>query len=134
MHFWTLTQKYQILSNHNHKKLESQPVVAAYCNPEFFFSLRAKVDSLNNLNGSNTLDQMMDDGATHQPAAQKPVWCARKQAVVQDEIRKMNQLPANSTYVAHRLKVLNKIMQLMSVQRTISQEQELELLFAGLSL
>jgi len=59
---------------------------------------------------------MMDDGATHQPAAQKPVWCERKQAVVQEEIRKMNRLPANSTYVSHRLKVLNKILQLMSVQ------------------
>jgi len=81
-----------------------------------FGKCSAKVDSLDNLNGSNTLDQMMDDGATHQPAAQKPVWCERKQAVVQEEIRKMNRLPANSTYVSHRLKVLNKILQLMSVQ------------------
>ncbi|WJX81778.1 hypothetical protein P8452_64621 [Trifolium repens] len=82
----------------------------------------------------DSLDQMMDDGTTYQAEPQKPVWCERKQAVVQEEIRKMYQLPANSTYVAHRLKVLNKILQLMSVQRTVSQEKELELLFAGLSL
>lgn len=59
---------------------------------------------------------MMDDGATYQSEPQKPVWCERKQAVVHEEIMRMNQLPAKSTYVAHRLKVLNKILQLMSVQ------------------
>ncbi|CAL5192006.1 unnamed protein product [Lathyrus oleraceus] len=83
----------------------------------------------------DSLDQMMEDGATYSQAEpQKPVWCERKQAVVQEEIWRMNQLPAKSTYVAHRLRVLNKILQLMSVQRTVSQEKELELLFAGLSL
>ncbi|CAJ2670282.1 uncharacterized protein LOC123888054 isoform X1 [Trifolium pratense] len=84
--------------------------------------------------GMDSLDQMMDDGTTYQAEPQKPAWCERKQAVVQEELRRMNQLPAKSTYVAHRLKVLNKILQLMSVQRTESQEKELELLFAGLSL
>ncbi|KAL5057541.1 hypothetical protein RYX36_029145 [Vicia faba] len=93
------------------------------------------MDSVDDLNGSNTLDEMMEDGATYSEAEpQKPVWCERKQAVVQEEVRRMNQLPTNSTYVAHRLKVLNKVLQLMSVQRTVSQEKELELLFAGLSL
>ncbi|CAK8541567.1 unnamed protein product [Lathyrus sativus] len=83
----------------------------------------------------DSFDEMMEDGATYSQAEpQKPGWCERKQAVVQEEIRRMNQLPAKSTYVAHRLKVLNKILQLMSVQRTVSQEKELELLFAGLSL
>lgn len=77
-----------------------------------------KMDSFDHLNGSNnTFDLMMEDGATYSQAEpQKPVWCERKQAVVQEEIRRMNQLPAKSTYVAHRLKVLNKILQLMSVQ------------------
>ncbi|PNY17773.1 hypothetical protein L195_g014525 [Trifolium pratense] len=70
----------------------------------------------------DSLDQMMDDGTTYQAEPQKPAWCERKQAVVQEELRRMNQLPAKSTYVAHRLK------------RTESQEKELELLFAGLSL
>ncbi|GKV42516.1 hypothetical protein SLEP1_g49911 [Rubroshorea leprosula] len=49
-------------------------------------------------------------------------------------MKRMSQLPANSTYVTHRLRVLNKILQLLSIQRTASQEDELELLFAGLSL
>nr|KYP68927.1 hypothetical protein KK1_022577 [Cajanus cajan] len=76
----------------------------------------------------------MESGAISQPEPQKQIWCEKKQAAVNEEIRRMNQLPANSSYVTHRLKVLNKILQLMSIQRTISQEQELELLFAGLSL
>ncbi|XP_076939439.1 uncharacterized protein LOC143608167 [Bidens hawaiensis] len=57
-----------------------------------------------------------------------------KKAAVHEEIKKVNQLPAQSTYAAHRIKVLNKILQLLSVQRTVSQDEELELLFAGLSI
>ncbi|KAK7405187.1 hypothetical protein VNO78_06386 [Psophocarpus tetragonolobus] len=96
--------------------------------------LSEKVDSFNHLKGSNTVDQMMESGAINQPEPQKQMWCEKKQASVNEEIKRMNQLPANSAYVSHRLKVLNKILQLVSVQRTVSQEQELELLFAGLSL
>ncbi|XP_027909381.1 uncharacterized protein LOC114168679 [Vigna unguiculata] len=77
---------------------------------------------------------MMESGPIDQPKPQQQMWCEKKQAAVHEEIKRMNQLPANSTYGMHRLKVLNKILQLMSVQRTVSQEQELELLFAGLSL
>ncbi|XP_027356313.1 uncharacterized protein LOC113865771 [Abrus precatorius] len=76
----------------------------------------------------------MESEAINQPEPQKQMWCAKKQAAVHDEIRRMRQLPVNSAYVAHRLKVLNNILQLMSIQRTVSQEDELELLFAGLSL
>ncbi|KAJ1395500.1 hypothetical protein SESBI_33308 [Sesbania bispinosa] len=97
-------------------------------------SFSGKMDSLDHLKGSNTLDQMMESEAIDQPEPQKQMWCERKEAAVHEEMRRMNQLPANSTYVTHRLKVLNKILQLMSVQRTRSQEEELELLFAGLSL
>ncbi|KAH9802842.1 hypothetical protein WN944_001713 [Citrus x changshan-huyou] len=57
-----------------------------------------------------------------------------KKAAVQEEVKRMNKLPANSAYASHRLRVLNKILQLMSQPRTSSQEKELELLFAGLSL
>ncbi|KAK3199169.1 hypothetical protein Dsin_022584 [Dipteronia sinensis] len=41
----------------------------------------------------------------------------------------------NSSYAtrSHRLQLLNKILQLISLQITASQEEELELLFAGLS-
>ncbi|KAK1360036.1 Translation initiation factor IF-2 like [Heracleum sosnowskyi] len=57
-----------------------------------------------------------------------------KKAAVNEEMRRLNQLPSNSTYVVHRSRVLSKIMQLLSAQRTKSQDEELELLFAGLSL
>ncbi|KAF8023990.1 hypothetical protein BT93_F1251 [Corymbia citriodora subsp. variegata] len=58
----------------------------------------------------------------------------QKKVAVQKEMKRMNQLPANSTYATHRLKVLNKVLQLLTVQRTASQDEELELLFASLSL
>ncbi|GAY52497.1 hypothetical protein CUMW_142290, partial [Citrus unshiu] len=37
-----------------------------------------------------------------------------KKAAVQEEVKRMNKLPANSAYASHRLRVLNKILQLMS--------------------
>ncbi|KAJ9182829.1 hypothetical protein P3X46_006779 [Hevea brasiliensis] len=68
----------------------------------------------------------------------KPQWQQsgneEKKAAVHEEMKRMNQLPVNSTYATHRLRVLNKILQLLSIQRTVSQEEELELLFAGLHL
>ncbi|MBA0754016.1 hypothetical protein Gogos_000015 [Gossypium gossypioides] len=101
-----------------------------------------------------------------------------KTVAVHEEMKRMNRLPATSSYVTHRMRVLNKILQLLSIQvikyvgligfvpmlenykvefgswldsfvkerdlmiyclfvlyqRTASQEEELELLFAGLSL
>ncbi|KAJ7965665.1 Translation initiation factor IF-2 like [Quillaja saponaria] len=65
---------------------------------------------------------------------QKETCCGGKETEVHEEIKRMNQLPANSTYATHRLRVLNKILKLMSTQRTAAQDEELELLFAGLSL
>ncbi|KAG4385696.1 hypothetical protein GLYMA_12G147500v4 [Glycine max] len=62
---------------------------------------------------------MMETGDISQPEPPKQVWCEEKQASVHEEIKRMNQLPANSSYVTHRLKVLNKILQLMSVQNCI---------------
>ncbi|KAL9441308.1 hypothetical protein AB3S75_019898 [Citrus x aurantiifolia] len=57
-----------------------------------------------------------------------------KKAAVQEDVKRMNKLSANSAYASHCLRVLNKILQLMSQPRTSSKEKELELLFAGLSL
>ncbi|CAG7901124.1 unnamed protein product [Brassica rapa] len=57
-----------------------------------------------------------------------------KSSVIQEEIKRVSKLPSNSVYAVHRLKVLNKINELLSVQRTLSQEKELELLFTQLSL
>ncbi|KAH1221613.1 hypothetical protein GmHk_12G034983 [Glycine max] len=81
-----------------------------------FAQFSEKVDSFDHLKGCNTLDQMMETGDISQPEPPKQVWCEEKQASVHEEIKRMNQLPANSSYVTHRLKVLNKILQLMSVQ------------------
>ncbi|KAL4619476.1 hypothetical protein ACB092_06G081900 [Castanea dentata] len=77
----------------------------------------------------------MDSRVSTQLKSQlKQVGYEEKTAAVHDEMKRMNRLPANSTYATHRLRVLNKILQLLSIQRTAAQDQELELLFAGLSL
>ncbi|KAL3645496.1 hypothetical protein CASFOL_010676 [Castilleja foliolosa] len=57
-----------------------------------------------------------------------------KQATITEEVKRMRQLPLNSSYAAHRLRLLDKIQQLLSLQRTTSQDEELELLFAGLQI
>ncbi|GAA0138513.1 hypothetical protein LIER_34943 [Lithospermum erythrorhizon] len=65
---------------------------------------------------------------------EKAVWSEEKKDAVNEEINRMNNLPSNSTYATHRLRVLNKILQLLSIQRTTSQDEELELLFSGLHI
>ncbi|XP_078148945.1 uncharacterized protein LOC144544335 [Carex rostrata] len=57
-----------------------------------------------------------------------------KRTVVQAELARANKLPSNSSYAIHRVRVLNKVLHLLSIQRSVSQEEELELLFATLSL
>ncbi|EPS70102.1 hypothetical protein M569_04660, partial [Genlisea aurea] len=64
-------------------------------------------------------------------------------AAVDEEMRKMKLLPPNSSYASHRIRVLNKIRQLLIIQAcdpppkklgTASQDEELEFLFSGLHL
>ncbi|GAB2215488.1 hypothetical protein Droror1_Dr00019875 [Drosera rotundifolia] len=57
-----------------------------------------------------------------------------KKATVEEELNRMRLLPANSTYAIHRLRVLNKMLQLISIQRSAAQDEELESLFARLSM
>uniref|UniRef100_J3LQG9 Uncharacterized protein n=1 Tax=Oryza brachyantha TaxID=4533 RepID=J3LQG9_ORYBR len=57
-----------------------------------------------------------------------------REKAVSAEIERVNRLPSNSSYAIHRLKVLNKLRHLMSIKRTTSQDEELELLFASLSI
>ncbi|PON44585.1 hypothetical protein PanWU01x14_265700 [Parasponia andersonii] len=93
------------------------------------------MDVLNSLQGSSSLDVTMEDRAsTHPKCGRQPVVSESNRAAVLEELNRMSKLPATSTYVSHRLRVLNKILQLLSLQRTTSQDMELELLFAGLSL
>ncbi|KAF3596146.1 hypothetical protein DY000_02022037 [Brassica cretica] len=42
--------------------------------------------------------------------------CEEKSSVIQEEIKRVSKLPSNSVYAVHRLKVLNKINELLSVQ------------------
>lgn len=55
---------------------------------------------------------------TAAPTQFRDIWRKRgneeKKSAVQEEVKRMNKLPANSTYAIHRLRVLNKILQLMS--------------------
>ncbi|KAH7373471.1 hypothetical protein KP509_17G058400 [Ceratopteris richardii] len=56
---------------------------------------------------------------------------------VEDEVRRLKQLPSSSAYAVHKLRVLNKILQILSVAaqaRSVSAAEELELLFSSLSL
>ncbi|CAA3006910.1 Hypothetical predicted protein [Olea europaea subsp. europaea] len=57
-----------------------------------------------------------------------------KKTAVNEEMIRLNRLPANSSYASHRLRVLDKMLQLLSIQRTTSQDEELELLFTGLHI
>ncbi|KAK2656162.1 hypothetical protein Ddye_009214 [Dipteronia dyeriana] len=80
-------------------------------------------------------EQIMDGKASTQlKCTWKKMGDEERKVAVNYELKRMNQLPANSSYVIHRLRVLNKILQLISLQRTASQEEELELLFSGLSI
>ncbi|XP_037425365.1 uncharacterized protein LOC119290819 [Triticum dicoccoides] len=57
-----------------------------------------------------------------------------REAAIQAEMARVNNLPANSSYAIHRIKVLNKLRHLLSIKRTTSQDEELELLFSSLSI
>ncbi|CAM6043538.1 unnamed protein product [Sphagnum compactum] len=57
----------------------------------------------------------------------------RKTEIVQAEVARMKQLPPTSAYATHRLRVLDKMLQLLSKARTQAETDELEILFANLS-
>ncbi|CAM6008078.1 unnamed protein product [Sphagnum balticum] len=57
----------------------------------------------------------------------------RKTEIVQAEVARMKQLPPNSAYATHRLRVLDKMQQLLSKARTQAETDELEILFANMS-
>nr|KJB40975.1 hypothetical protein B456_007G085800 [Gossypium raimondii] len=77
---------------------------------------------------------MEDAGATNPRVQWKQMGYEEKTITVHEEMKNLNQLPTTNSYVIHRMRVLNKILQLLSIQVIALQEEELELLFAGLSL
>ena len=75
------------------------------------------MDALRNFSGSGTLDVAMEDKAATQPVyGRQPIGSEAKRAAVHEEIKRVTKLPPTSTYASHRLRVLNKILQLMAIQ------------------
>jgi len=72
--------------------------------------------------------------ATNPASAANGAQKGDREAAVDAEIARVNKLPAHSSYAIHRMKVLNKLRHLLSIKRTTSQDEELELLFASLSI
>ncbi|MBA0668415.1 hypothetical protein Goklo_001334 [Gossypium klotzschianum] len=63
------------------------------------------------------IDQTMEDaGATNPRVQWKQMGYEEKTVAVHEEMKRMNRLPATSSYVTHRMRVLNKILQLLSIQ------------------
>lgn len=72
---------------------------------------------LNQFADKTPQNQAMENRGSNQTVnTWKPLGFDEKQAAVHKEMKRMNQLPANSTYATHRLKVLNKVLQLMTIQ------------------
>ncbi|CAM6044458.1 unnamed protein product [Sphagnum compactum] len=57
----------------------------------------------------------------------------RKTGIVQAEVDRMKQLSSTSGYATQRLRVLDKMLELLSKVRTQSETDELEILFANMS-
>lgn len=90
-----------------------------------------KMDPEYNFRGSHAL---LPTKASNPSIQRMQLGFEERKAAVREEMRRMNQLPPNSAYATHRLHVLNKTLQLMSIQRNPSEEEELEKLLARLSL
>nr|GMD92443.1 Translation initiation factor IF-2 like [Ipomoea batatas] len=94
------------------------------------------MENFEQIGGGNALNRPKEGVSSFHAGrdACKKVGADEKKAAVHEEMTRLSRLPQNSAYVSHRTRVLNKILQLLSIQRTTSQDEELELLFAGLSL
>jgi len=55
-------------------------------------------------------------------------------ALLHTELDRLSKLPQNSSYVIHRLKVIERALTLLQQQRTADAQQELEDLLNSLSL
>ena len=83
----------------------------------FWTRFTRKRNPLDHFKGSSVLDQTMESGTSTQAQHQwKQMDSEGKKVAVHEEMKRMNQLPTNSTYATHRLRVLNKILQLISIQ------------------
>lgn len=99
-----------------------------------FFQL---MDSQRHIGGDKTMDVTNTGLKSYSRVSDqwKQMEDGDKKVTINAEMDRMKELPGNSNYATHRIRVLNKVLQLMSKQvRTPSENEELELLFAGLSL
>ncbi|XP_042519230.1 uncharacterized protein LOC122093028 [Macadamia integrifolia] len=104
-------------------------------NVQSLHSVIRKLDPFDHLKGTSALDQAKDSRVATQATIQwREMGNDEKMMVVQAEMKRVDKLPISSSYATHRKRVLNKVLQLMSIQRSNAQEEELDLLFAGLSL
>lgn len=75
------------------------------------------MDAVNNSTGSSAIHITMEKGGSTQSKGPWKIFSLEAtKAAVQEEIKRMTQLPVSSAYASHRLRVLNKIMQLISLQ------------------
>ncbi|KAL3536155.1 hypothetical protein ACH5RR_004616 [Cinchona calisaya] len=78
------------------------------------------MDSLEGLKGTNGLNRQPKEGGNQAVGKARAAWNQKgleeKKAAVDEEISRMNKLPPNSSYATHRLRVLNKILHLLSIQ------------------
>lgn len=73
--------------------------------------------SLNDSKGSGTFHMtMVSEGSTQSKDGWRVMGNEEKKAALHEEMKRMNQLPANSSYASHRLRVINKVLSLMSLQ------------------
>ncbi|CAO2836049.1 unnamed protein product [Amaranthus hypochondriacus] len=76
------------------------------------------MDHKNHFESQNTVTMIECGGAAVDSQKQwKQMKDDERNGAVQEEMKRMHQLPSNSSYATHRLRVLNKILQLMSIQK-----------------
>ncbi|XP_047342803.1 uncharacterized protein LOC124946282 [Impatiens glandulifera] len=108
---------------------------SSYPRSNLYILLSVKLEPFQSIQGRNALNKSRENITGIQSRdGLKELSSENKTAAVQEEVRRMSRLPSTSSYAVHRLKVLNKVLQLLSLQRNTSQEEELELLLASLSL
>ena len=74
------------------------------------------MDQMDHTKGSSVLDQPIGGMGNYQGTGKlSQMDSENKKAAVHAEMARVNKLPSNSSYAIHRMKVLNKILHLLSI-------------------
>ncbi|MCE0480531.1 hypothetical protein HAX54_037472, partial [Datura stramonium] len=94
------------------------------------------MDHLCQVNHSSALNHPKDGLPSTQSSndALRRMGSEGKMGAVHEEMKRVSRLPPSSGYATHRMRVSTKSCSFCPIQRTTSQDEELELLFSGLSL